>query len=83
MVVNGGQVGALILTPQCQDFAIDIPRAAMHGGLLHIVFQVSAPVSPKSLGRSADPRRLGIALRSFAVHVVGAPGTSAVHTLTE
>jgi hypothetical protein len=73
-VLVGGTVAAKIAEPGM----VEIPAVVGADGLIDIRLRPDAPVSPRSLGRSDDPRVLGVKLRSVtAWSVAGGGGPSA------
>jgi hypothetical protein len=44
-----------------------IPEDSMNSPYLNIAFKIEDPISPLELGRSSDPRKLGLGLRSLKI----------------
>jgi hypothetical protein len=70
LLINEQRVDTLIyeeLSNGIRTIAIPAPIAFRNGdlGVMHIVFNFVSPTSPKASGVSADPRVLGLALKSL------------------
>ena len=47
---------------------VQLPESVTVSGKIQIVLSIRSPASPKELGLSTDPRKLGIALRQFSLN---------------
>ena len=63
--LEGGAAESFVFdhdTAMAHVFVLNLTPAAAADGRAWIAFDIDAPVSPKSLGLGADPRRLGLAI---------------------
>ncbi len=76
MSTADGVIGAFEIThgrPVVYRFPLD--RAALAEGTLRLTFRIPTALSPASIGRNGDRRRLGIALTSFRLRPAVIPTT--------
>lgn len=62
VVIDGKEVGELRFHGDVKEVRFDIPSDAIADGDIKIEFMVPKPLSPKDVGLSDDPRKLGLGL---------------------
>ncbi len=70
LTLNGQEILLIEATKQTtgQVYAASVPDQIFNGNKPNILtFEIGSPTSPQEAGDSADPRKLGVALRSVAI----------------